>query len=86
MKKILQSIINELFNCKKDWGALFVERRMDFHRQYGKKLITSTWHGADFFSNVLFCLENNLPCIEDEPNGEYKDNFKKLITYLRISY
>jgi hypothetical protein len=61
----------------KVWADEFVRLRMDFHRQHGRGLILSTWHGLDFFDNVLNCL-NGGEC--DEPKGEYRNNFLKLIT------
>lgn len=62
------------------YGKVFVDLRMQFHRIHGHKCITSAWYGAEFFVNVLYCLENNQLCFKDEPIGELKDNFKKLIS------
>ena len=60
----------------KQWADEFVKLRMDFHRLHGHNLIQSTWHGADFFNNVL--IELNGGDVE-EPKGEYQKNFKKLV-------
>jgi len=62
----------------KEWGELYVNLRMDFHRKHGNKLITSTWHGLDFFHNLLFILNGGDINSMDEPKGEYRNNFIKL--------
>jgi hypothetical protein len=74
----------ELLADTRQFGLDFVNLRMEFHRLHGHNLILSTWHGADFFQNVLFCLDNNqlgFDGKDGEPSGEYKDNFKKLIQF-----
>ena len=60
------------------FGQTFVELRMDFHRKFGNKLIISTWHGLDFFKNVIFALDNGAEAL-NEPKGEYRNNFISLI-------
>jgi hypothetical protein len=75
MKEFCEQAIAKL-EVANDWGELFCNLRMDFHRKHGHNLIQSTWHGADFFNNVL--IELNGGDVE-EPKGEYQKNFKKLI-------
>jgi hypothetical protein len=80
MKDFVQAALFSLSKCKgREWAEMWVFYRMEFHRKHGRGLIMSTWHGLDFFSNVLFCLNGG--DIEElgEPKGEYKNNFKKLI-------
>lgn len=60
----------------KRWAELFVDLRMWFHREHGRKLICSTSHGIDFFRNVIEVAEGRLVWEEE---GEYGDNFRKLI-------
>lgn len=70
-------IILRLINGKQ-WASEYVRLRMEFHRLHGHGLIQSTWHGVDFFDNVLKELNG-----EDvgEPKGEFRNNFKKLIDF-----
>lgn len=63
----------------KDFGAMFVDLKMEFVRNYQKGLITSTFHDLDFFKNVLFGIDGGDLKELGEPAGEYRDNFKKLI-------
>jgi hypothetical protein len=60
----------------REWAEKFVELRMQFHRKHGYGLIQSTWHGTDFFKNVLDALDGKEI---EEPKGEYRNNFIKLI-------
>jgi len=58
------------------WAEEFVRLRMEFHRLHARGLIVSTWHGTDFFENVL----KGLAGIDiGEPKGDYRNNFIKLI-------
>jgi hypothetical protein len=52
---------------------------MEFHRKHGHGLIQSTYHGIEFFSNLLAAM--NGASIEEmgEPKGEYRNNFIKLV-------
>jgi hypothetical protein len=51
---------------------------MEFHRQHGHGLILSTWYGTEFFASVLNCLDGG-DC--DEPKGEYRNNFLKVVAF-----
>ena len=62
----------------KEWSEKFVELRIHFHRKHGHGLVLSTWHGTDFFQNVVNAL-NGIDI--DEPKGEYRKNFLKLIEF-----
>lgn len=69
---------SELETCPADeWATRFVELRMEFHRKYGQRLVTSTEHGADFFRNVLAGPE------AWKEKGEYGDNFRKMLKGLQ---
>lgn len=77
MKDFCISVIKELSSCNpKDYGMIFVNRKMEFHRRFSNGLITSTNHGTEFFHNVINCLDGHLKWIE---RGEYGDNFRKLV-------
>jgi hypothetical protein len=65
------------FSRGRNWAEEFVKLRMEFHRKHGHGLILSTWHGIDFFQNVLDALEHGKTF--DEPTGQYRTNFQKLI-------
>lgn len=78
MKQFCIDALAAIESCS-DYGKTWVNLRMQFHRVHGHGLITSTWHGAEFFENVIFCIENNQLGFKDEPQGELKENFKKLI-------
>lgn len=58
------------------WADVYVELRMIFHRRYGRGLVISTTHGADFFDNVIDCCEGTLAWDE---KGELGENFRKMI-------
>ena len=62
----------------KRWAEEFVRLRMEFHRRHGHGLILSTWHGIDFFDNLLVALKHGE--FFTEPKGEYRNNFLKLIS------
>lgn len=76
MKQFLIKAIDILNHTQKEWGKVFVNLKMEFCRKYQRGLITSTIHGADFFSNLLNCIENKTQWDE---KGEYGENFRKLI-------
>jgi len=77
MKKFCMVAISNLsFTRGKRWAEKYVELRMEFHRKHGHGLILSTWHGVEFFDNVLKALNGDM-C--KEPKGEYRNNFLKLI-------
>lgn len=78
MKSYCENAIKQLDFCQGDWGALFVNLRMEFHRLHGNKLITSTSLGAEFFHTLLDCI-NGKEWSKKEHTGEYEDNFRKLI-------
>ena len=63
------------------WAKVYVASRMEFFYLYNnKKLIVSTLHGADFFTNLLFVM-NGGKWIEQDENGketEYSKNFREL--------
>ena len=83
MKQFCLNAINLLNSANiKDWAVLFVNLRMEFARTYQKELITSTYHGIDFFQNVLDCLNGKkwLEPGEPEIKSIYGENFRKLIS------
>jgi len=60
------------------WAEEYVRLRMEFHRKHSRGLVVSTWHGTDFFANVL----KGLAGIEvGEPKGEYRNNFIKMLQH-----
>lgn len=76
MKEFSQKSISILENTdSKNWAKVFVELKTEFWRKYAKGLIFSTTHGIDFFENVLNCLDG----AKWKEEGEYGDNFRKLI-------
>jgi hypothetical protein len=80
MKKFCEDAIAKLNSVSTaEWANTFVELRMEFHRKFSRGIITSTWHGTDFFNNVLFCLNGGDVNDLKEPVGEYRTNFKKII-------
>jgi hypothetical protein len=79
MKKFCEQAIQTLTTSTgHKWAEEYVRLRMEFHRKHGHGLILSTWHGIDFFDNLLNAI--NLGGIE-EPNGEYRNNFLKLVMF-----
>lgn len=75
MKEFCIETILLLNKCSMDdWAKVFVERRMQFQRDYGNGLVLSTSHGIDFFENVLACLDG-APWDE---KGHLGDAFRKL--------
>ena len=73
-----QALSTLAFSRGKKWADEYVKLRMEFHRRHGHGLIMSTWHGLDFFDNLLKAIETNEIC--DEPKGEYRNNFLKLVS------
>lgn len=59
----------------KDWAALFIRLRMEFHRLYSKGRVCSTSHGVDFFENVLDFAAG----VPWEEPGEYGNNFRSIV-------
>lgn len=79
MKKFCEETIALLNQTHgKKWAEEYVRLRIEFHRKHGHGLILSTWHGIDFFHNVLNGITKGE--IFTEPNGEYRNNFIKLIS------
>lgn len=69
-----------------EWAVRFVNYKMQFWRTYCFGLIFSTIHGADFFQNVLNCVDGLLKWEpdKDEPvPGEYEENFRKFIKHYK---
>jgi hypothetical protein len=77
MKKYCEQALARL-NAATNWAELYVNLRIEFHRLHGHKLITSTSHNAEFFINLLNCL-NGAEWDKKEFKGEYEDNFRKLV-------
>ncbi len=76
MKKFCLNAVEILKSVTdKEFAIAFIGLRMDFHRKHGHKLIVSTLHGIDLFDNILSCLAGG-DWVEE---GEYGDNFRKLI-------
>lgn len=62
------------------WGRCFVKLRREFWFTFNPdKLIFSTAHGADFFRNLLDCLEGRREWTKDDERGELGDNFRRLV-------
>ena len=79
MRRFCETAIHILATTQgRKWAEEYVRLRMDFHRQHGHGLILSTWYGTEFFASVLNCL-NGGDC--DEPKGEYRNNFLKVIAF-----
>ena len=78
MRNFCLLAIHQLTHCKGDFGKLYVDLRMKFHREHGHKLITSTHLGSDFFSTLVRCIDGEDWSVK-EFKGEYEDNFRKLI-------
>src|SRR5208283_480743 len=62
------------------WAETFMELRLSFFRKFQRRLVVSTIHGIDFFSNVIACCEVRIVWDKDTEKGEYGDNFRELIT------
>lgn len=80
MKTYVLQVIAEL-ESSPNWAVTFVRRRMEFHKKFSDGKIFSTAHGAEFFTNVLSCL-NGAKWNPDEeifPKSEYEENFRKMI-------
>ena len=77
-----KQVQNELSACPlKRWAELFVARRLEFARRFGNGLVFSTSHGAEFFDNVVKCIEGE----EWDEKGELGNNFRKLVDIGRKS-
>lgn len=76
MKHFCQEALIKLSTLKnEEWARTFCELRVEFHRKYSNGLVFSTFHGVDFFNNVINCLDR----AEWTEKGEYGNNFRKLI-------
>jgi len=77
MKQFCLNAISTLENVNpKDFGKMFVELRMEFARKHSGGLIFSTFHGVEFFENIINCLNG---MTWEEEKGEFGNNFRKLI-------
>lgn len=73
-------ILELLKECPSDkWAEIYVNSCMWFWRKYCLGLIFSTIHGADFFDNILKCLDGTLWLPDNK--GEYEENFRKFIKH-----
>lgn len=79
MRRWLEQVIAELNWAGSNWAELFVLRRMEFHRRFSAGLIFSTVHGADFFNNVLDCLNGASWRPDKDHTGSYEENFRRMI-------
>lgn len=82
MRQFCIDAIAELKACPLDrWAVTYIRLRYhEFWPRYASGLIFSTTHGADFFQNLLDCLNGKEWTKKDEA-GEYGDNFRKLIKF-----
>ena len=81
MKQFCLNAIHELTECSKEtWAETFIRLRYrDFRAQFVPNgMIFSTLHGADFFVNLLNCL-NGAEWTKKDEAGELGDNFRKLV-------
>ena len=80
MKQFCQTALEILSTVKGEkWAEEYVRLRMEFHRKHARGLILSTWYsGTEFFAGVLNCLDGGE---YDEPKGEYRNNFLKVISF-----
>jgi hypothetical protein len=82
MKEFAQQVQAELSACPLNrWAEVFVKRRLEFAGRFNNGLIFSTSHGADFFDNVVNCIDG----AEWEEKGELGNNFRKLVDMGRKS-
>jgi hypothetical protein len=81
MKQFCINAICELVECDESvWAETFIRLRYrDFRKQFVPEgMVFSTLHGADFFVNLLNCL-NGAEWTKKDEAGELGDNFRKLI-------
>lgn len=57
----------------------YVNLRLQFSRNFNPGYICSTAHGIDFFDNIRNCLAGDTWTEQ----GEYGNNFRKLIQHLK---
>jgi hypothetical protein len=50
----------------------------EFESRYGHTMITSTSTGAEFFDELLACIDG-AGWSEEKHQGQYEENFRKLI-------
>ena len=82
MRLDCEACIQILEDClPKEWAETFVRLKMRFYREHCMPLLFSTIHGADFFENIIKCLDGmKWEPDKDEPEpGEYEENFRKFI-------
>jgi len=84
MKQFCINSIKQLNDCPlKEWAVLYVSLKMEFFKKFQKGLVCSTYHGLDFFNNLLNCLNgspwNPLDGEGKSIKGEYESNFRKLV-------
>lgn len=85
MAEFVRDTVELLNRCSSnEFAEIYVTRRMTFAREYSQGLISSTAHGANFFSNLLSGKwpEYN-PTTRDGESGEYGDNFRKLLKMMK---
>lgn len=90
MKQFCINSINSLNNCPiETWAVLYVTLKMEFFGKFQHGLVCSTYHGLNFFQNLLDCLngkEWNPTNDNGEPiKGEYESNFRKLVEIGRLN-
>lgn len=65
----------------KEYAEAFVRLKMEFFQAFQRGLITSTVHGADFFTNVILYGRNPASWLDQFPdkNLELEKNFVRIL-------
>ena len=84
MKSFCEDAINKLRICPiNNWAEMFVSLKLKFFRLHQQQLVCSTYHGINFFNNLLDGINGKIwKPLDDKGNeikGKYEDNFRKLI-------
>ena len=72
-------IQHKLDTCKnKEFSSIFVEAKMLCFSQYQNNLVTSSFHGINFFKNIILFWDNPESYCSD-PKNTYEYNFYLII-------
>lgn len=78
MRQFCLNAVCELLECdERQWAETFIRLRYrEFRQQFVPRgMVFSTTHGAEFFTNLIQCLDGK----EWSEKGELGDNFRKLV-------
>lgn len=63
----------------KNFARRFISLKSEFYHKFQRGLITSTIHGADFFSNIIRYYGCPEKWIEGDEKSIYAENFREII-------